>query len=160
MNEIIIRTIRNQTVILFENIRETLDYCSDELIEKSSSKWPLWKQFYHLLHSLDQWFINPMNFTEPAIHQPHFRTSDQGPGILSKQQLLTYYHDIRRRIENYLDTLTVEILEEPVGKGEFNRLDLILIQFRHVMHHIGYLHHDIKSETGISPEYIGIKAQW
>jgi hypothetical protein len=101
-----------------------------------------------------------LEFTEPTIHQPHFRTSDSGPGILSKQQLFTYFSEIRHRIEKYLSTLSLQLLQEYIGKGEFTRLDLILIQFRHVMHHIGYLHDYIKNKTGESPKYIGFKAKW
>jgi hypothetical protein len=113
-----------------------------------------------MLHSLDEWFINPVTFKEPAIHQPHFRTSDTGPGKLTKGQLLKYFEEIRSRIEDYLSQLNSSKLEEPVGKGNLTRLDLILGQFRHVMHHVGYLHCAIKNEIGESPLYIGLKPQW
>jgi hypothetical protein len=73
---------------------------------------------------------------------------------------MTYFIDIRNRIENYLNTISLQLLEEYIGKGKFTRPDLILIQFRHVMHHIGYLHNYLKNMTGKSPEYIGLKAKW
>jgi len=129
-------------------------------MEKSFRDWPIWKQFYHMLHSLDEWFINPVTFKEPSIHHPHFRTSDTGPGKLTKGQLLKYFEEIRSRIEDYLSQLNSSKLEEPVGKGNLTRLDLILSQFRHVMHHVGYLHCAIKNEIGESPLYIGLKPEW
>ena len=125
---------------------------------KSFPDWPIWKQFYHTLHSLDEWFIDPVTFKEPSIHQPYFRTSDTGPGRLTKEQLLKYFGEIRSKIENYLAQLSVAQLEEPVGKGNLTRLDLILSQFRHVMHHVGYLHCAIKSETGEAAEIYWPKA--
>lgn len=155
----IIAIIQNQSGVLLENLQVTLEFCSESLMEKSFPDWPIWKQFYHMLHSLDQWFIDPSTFMEPSIHQPYFRTSDKGPGKLTKEQLLKYFAEIRSKIETYLAQLSIAQLEEPVGKGNLTRLDLILSQFRHVMHHVGYLHCAIKSETGESPQYIGLRPQ-
>lgn len=159
MSDAIVRTIQSQSKVLLENIKVTLEFCNDEIMQKTKSNWPIWKQFYHMLHSLDEWFINPIEFIEPGIHQPHFRTSDSGPGVLSKEQLHSYYSGIRSRIENYLSNVSIALLEEKIGKGNLTRLDLILIQFRHVMNHIGYLHCSIRSETGDSPQYIGFKPE-
>ncbi len=160
MSDAIVRTIQNQSRVLLENIRVTLESWDDSTIRETGSNWPMWKQFYHMLHSLDEWFINPIQFVEPGIHQPHFRTSDSGPGALSKEQLSTYFAEIRSRVEDYLDQISIPLLGEQVGKGNLTRLDLMLIQFRHVMHHIGYLHCAIKSAIGESPKYIGFKKQW
>ena len=160
VSEAIVQTIQLQTKVLLDNIQTTLDYCDDSLMEKSFPTWPVWKQFYHLLHSLDEWFIDPVSFKEPSMHQPYFRTSDSGPEKLTRGQVGEYFKQVRARIESYLNSLTASLLLEHVGKGDLTRLDLILIQFRHVMHHIGYLHCAIKNETGESPKYIGFKPQW
>jgi hypothetical protein len=85
MSEILTEIIRKQTHILFDNIKETLDSYNTDLIQEQNNLWPIWKQFYHMLHSLDEWFINPLDFREPAIHKPYFRTSDPGPDKLIKE---------------------------------------------------------------------------
>ncbi len=155
MVDTIVQTIRLQTKVLLDNIQKTLDYCDDSLLQKSFSSWPICKQFYHMLHSLDEWFIDPTSFVEPNIHQPYFRTADIGPQRLTKEQLSNYFMEICSRIDNYLSSLAFSLLQESAGKGNLTRLDLMLIQFRHVMHHIGYLHCAIRIETGESPTYIG-----
>jgi len=160
MSDRMIKTIQTQSGVLLENIQVTLNSCDDSLLEKPFPTWPIWKQFYHMLHSLDEWFINPVEFKEPSIHKPYYRTAESGSGRLTKEQLVSYFVEIRARIESYLDRLSTSLIEEPIGKGNLTRLDLLLIQFRHVMHHIGYLHCSIKSETGESPQYIRYKPQW
>jgi hypothetical protein len=52
MNEIR-KTIQRQSKVLLDNIKVTLDFCSDDIIQESTTNWPVWKQFYHTLHSLD-----------------------------------------------------------------------------------------------------------
>ena len=101
-----------------------------------------------------------MKFSEPPFHKPHYRTSETGEGKLSKQQLVDYFAEIDLRIKAYLKTITIESLREKNERMNLTYLDLILIQFRHVMHHIGYLHLQIKNITGTSPEYIGYKKNW
>src|SRR3989304_2784688 len=115
--EEIIRILHKQTKVLLDNIEATLNYCDDSMIQESSSNWPIWKQFYHMLHSLDEWFINPIEFKEPDIHQPHFRTSEHGPGMLAKNQLYDYFISIRARINNYIDSLQLSDLEKYIEKG-------------------------------------------
>ncbi len=158
-NQLII-TLQKQTDVLLKNILVTLESCNDEIINKPSTNWPIWKQFYHLLHSIDEWFFNPLTFIEPPFHQPYFRTSDIGPDKLSKQQLLDYFQTIKTKVSDYLQNITIELLEEIIEKINLTRFDLMLIQFRHIMHHIGYLHCTIKNEIGNSPPYIGYTKSW
>jgi hypothetical protein len=80
--------------------------------------------------------------------------------MLSKQELLGYFHGIQHRVRKYLDRMDTSLLEQAVGNGSLTRFDPVLVQFRHVMHHVGYLHCYIRNETGASPRYIGSKREW
>jgi hypothetical protein len=69
MNELM-KTIIEQTQILFANIETTLDSIEDsQLYDTDICYWPLGEQIYHMLHSLDQWFINPNRYKSAIAHQ-------------------------------------------------------------------------------------------
>jgi hypothetical protein len=158
MKNALAETLRQQTQILFANIEATFNAADRTDFNKSSLRGPLWKQFYHMLHSLDQWFINPFQYTEPAFHETGLNligkiTPDK---VLSKQILQEYYGKIRIKIDKYLEDLEPDLLEEYPDGCEFSRITLILAQFRHLMYHIGFIHACILKETGNMPEFIGI----
>ena len=96
--------IRRQCEPLFGNIGCVLDYVSDDLLSRPLCRWPLWRQFYHLLHSLDQWFTNPFRFKEP---RPDGRTIlaldtpiEMEP--MTATELRSYYAQIESKIHSYL----------------------------------------------------------
>lgn len=37
---------------------------------------PLWKHIYHMLHSLDQWYINPRVYIQPSFHEKDLNNLD------------------------------------------------------------------------------------
>jgi len=65
MDNQLIHIIKAQTDILFANAEETLKSIEDpQLNNKTICDWTLGEQIYHMLHSLDQWFINPNQYEE------------------------------------------------------------------------------------------------
>ena len=153
-----VEVIRRQSEQLFDNIGYVLDYTDDDLLARPICRWPLWRQIYHLLHSMDQWFINPFSYTERhpdgamirAINTP----VDAKP--FSRAELREYRGQVEEKIRTYLAGLTdAQLLEYPED-CPVSRLDLILGQFRHVMYHVGMLHGCLVVETGEIPEYRGL----
>lgn len=59
MDEKSLDIIKKQTKLLLDNVQETFFFITEEQCNKVIVKWPIWKHLYHLLNSLDQWFINP-----------------------------------------------------------------------------------------------------
>lgn len=66
---LLIEVITEQTRTLFGNIQETFDAISNDQKNKLIIDAPLWKHIYHMLHSLDQWFINPYLYDNPDFHE-------------------------------------------------------------------------------------------
>ena len=93
---------------------------------------PIWKHVYHTLHSLDQWYINPKVYTEPDFHEPHLNSLDDydNQKVLSREMLIGYFETIKEKIMKYLNSLCDEDLYEKPDGCEYNRLSLILGQFR------------------------------
>lgn len=149
--------IKEQTKILFYNIQETMNSVTDTQFNEIICEWPLWKHFYHMLHSLDQWFINPFDYNEPEFHEDGMNSLyEASEKNLSRTELIHYYKGIKTKLEKYIDHLTDESLSEFPEKCKFDRLTLILAQYRHLMYHIGFIHSCIFQKTGVWPEYIGI----
>jgi hypothetical protein len=149
MPEILVDLIEKQTAILFLNLDSTLKGLSPEqLAAPGSWGWPLDQQVCHLLRSLDQWFIDPFNYTTARPGTP-------GPG-LAAPELGRYYLEVKTKIASYLSELQDSQLAECPPGSRFTRLELILGQYRHWMYHIGLIHGCLRSVNGHNPEYHGL----
>lgn len=116
---------------------------------------PAWRYVYHALHSMDRWFFNPNIYEEPPFHEDGMDNPDNPCSIeLSNEQLLEYLETVRQKTFNYLDALTDKELYECPENCEFTRMDLILIQFRHMSIHTGMLNGQTTELTGKFPVYV------
>ena len=157
MEKRLIEIISEQTRILFENIQETFNAISEDQMDKFIFDAPLWKHIYHMLHSLDQWFINPyiynnLDFHEYGMNSYKIETDE----VLSKENLVTYFNDIEEKINLFLNNLNDCSLIETPENCSFTRLTLILAQYRHVMYHIGFITSILHYTEEKWPKFIGI----
>ena len=117
---------------------------------------PVWKHVYHMLHSCDQWFINPFVYTEPDFHEPNLNSLDlPSETVLTRERLETYLDSIKGKILAYLASLTDESLYEIPPGCKLNRLGLILSQYRHFYAHLGNINGSGDSATNQWPRVIG-----
>jgi hypothetical protein len=155
----IIDSIKNQTKQIFQNIDILIEVIPKNEFDTIKGGFKTWKHFYHLIHSLDQNFIDPSNYSEPEFHKKNLNIiymNDENK--LAKDEIEKYYISVKDKIQKYLSILTVEKLDEKIvfRDMELTKLELILAQLRHIFYHIGYLHCCIKIEKGETPEYIGL----
>lgn len=116
---------------------------------------PAWRFVYHTLHSADKWFFNPYHYTE----RPDFEPGSDNPFApmtreLSDAELFDLLGSVRRKTMDYLADLTDSQLNECPPDCPFTRLELILMQFRHMSVHIGMLHGLTVEKTGRFPQYV------
>ena len=138
------------------NIQIMLDEITDMQIIPEFSDMPLWKHVYHMLHSMDQWFINPERYVEPDFHEDKMNSlfvSSQK--ALSKEELQDYFEKIKDKINAYLEGLSDEDLESCPDQCKLSRLTLILGQIRHMSCHMGLIHSFIRDKTGKWPAFLG-----
>lgn len=146
--------IRLNTETLFTNASILLQTCNLDYI---LCDMPVWKHAYHMLHSCDQWYINPTVYTEPEFHVPNLNSLDiESEKSLTKEELLQYLGSIRSKILDYLDTLTDDMLYDVPPGCKSNRLGLILSQFRHFYAHLGNINATTIIETNQWPRVVGI----
>lgn len=117
---------------------------------------PAWRYAYHAIHSADKWFVNPAEFTEPPLHADRLDEPDFPSGVvLTDAQLPEYLAAVRDKTLRYLDGLSDEELSECPRGCKYTRLELVLMQFRHINVHTGMLNGQTIERTGRFPVYVG-----
>ena len=153
--------IEEQTRRALWEVKNVIDCVPDELWDKNYCDMPCWKHVYHMLHSLDQWYINPrdVNFREPSIHEENLNNLDiQSDKKLSRQDINHYFFDIKKKIQDYIAELDDQkLLEYPEG-CEYTRFTLILAQFRHLHTHMGMLMGFIIDDKNLWPRVLGLES--
>ena len=154
MESRLIETIKASTEIMFHNFYVTLITCDMDYI---LSDMPIWKHCYHALHSCDQWFINPTKYEEPPFHEEGLNSLDfMGEKVLSRDELLDYFEQVRAKIRNYLDGLYDSDLYEIPDGYKHNRLECIIGQMRHFYCHLGNINATTIIETNKWPRVVGM----
>ena len=153
--------ISEQTCRALWEVRNVIDCIPSELWNKKYCQMPMWKHVYHMLHSLDLWFINPRDksFQEPDFHETGLNNLDiHSDQQLQISQIKQYFADVEQKIQLYLQNLTDEqLLIRPSG-CEYSRFTLILAQFRHLHSHMGIIMGFIIDDTGLWPKVLGLES--
>ena len=152
--------ITDQTERALWEVKNVIDCVPDEYWDKEYCGMPVWKHIYHMLHSLDLWFINPRDrdFKEPSIHVENLNNLDVvSDRHLERAEIDAYYFQIRGKTEEYVRSLKDgRLLEKPEG-CEYTKFTLILAQFRHLHTHMGMIMGFIVAETGLWPRVAGLE---
>lgn len=135
--------------------RNLMECVPGELWEKRYDEIPMWKYIFHMLYSMDRWYINPKDehYQNPDFYQEGLADLNVVPGDekLTRQQLLRYLDSIERKICSYLKVLKDEELLEMPKNCEMTRFRLILGQFRHWHRHMGLIYGFLVEDTGKWP---------
>lgn len=116
---------------------------------------PAWRYVYHTIHSADKWFFNPFVYKEPPFHEEGMDNPDNPCTVqLSDNELLEYLGRVKQKTFDYLDGLTDSELYQCPENCTFTRMDLVLIQFRHISFHTGMLNGQTVELTGRFPVYV------
>ena len=152
------KDIIKQCKQIFQNIDILFNEFTEKEFDLIKGGFLVWKQFYHLVHSIDKNFIDPSSSIEPTIHKKNLDIVYLNENHLSKQQIYDYYIEVKKRVEKYLAEIDDNVLNTKIiYKGmELSKLELVMAQLRHVFYHIGYMHCFLKIERGETPEYIGL----
>ena len=105
--------IEEQTRRALWEVKNVISCIPDELWNKNYCEMPCWKHVYHMLHSLDLWYINPRDryFKEPDIHEKDLNNLDVvSSKNLTRKEIDSYFSGIVGKILAYLSELTDEQL--------------------------------------------------
>lgn len=130
----------------------------DRLWDKCYCDMPLWKHIYHMLHSLEQWYINPRVYEQPAFHIKDLNNLDVKSCMrLSREDIWRYFDSVKEKIIAYNNSLTDGILLQKPERCEWTRFTLILAQHRHLHSHMGMIMGFIIEDTGLWPKTLGLE---
>lgn len=152
--------IKDQTERALWEVKNVIECVPDEMWNREYCEMPCWKHIYHMLHSLDLWYINPRdkNFTEPAFHEKDLNNLDVvSKKALSRGDIDGYLEDVTAKIRAYISQLSDEQLLDNPQDCEYKKYTLILAQFRHLHSHMGMLMGFIIAETGLWPAVLGLE---
>ena len=81
----------------------------DDLWEKRYDGLPMWKYIYHMLYSMDRWYINPRDaaYKDPDFHTESLADLNVVPGDahITREQIEGYFYQIRDKIQKYTTVL-------------------------------------------------------
>jgi hypothetical protein len=154
--------VGEMTVRALWEAQNVIDCIPDEMWDKEYHDAPVWQYVYHMLHALDQWYINPraQDFVEPPVHAPLLQDLDIYPAVhLSRREINEYFYSIKAKLSLYLTSLHDEdLLQCPPG-CEWTRFTLILAQIRHLHMHMGMLMGFILAQTGRCPRVVDLEEE-
>lgn len=156
----LVEIIKDQTHRALWEVKNVIDCVPEELWNKEYGTMPCWKHIYHMLHSLDQWFINPRDkaYREPKIHEKDLNNLNViSSKSLSKEEISDYVMDIERKIKAYLSELKEDQLLDTPPDCEYSKFTLILAQFRHLHSHMGMIMGFVIDDKGLWPRVLGLE---
>lgn len=153
------KIIQEQTKRALWEVGNVIDCVPQELWNKEYCQMPLWKHIYHMLHSLDVWFVNPFDseYREPYFHTPDLNNLDVvSEKSIDRQNINKYFAAVRKKVTLYTESLCDKILLEFPEKCEYTRFTLIMAQMRHLHSHMGMIMGFIIEDTGKWPAVLGL----
>lgn len=103
--------IREQPQRALWEVKNVMDCVPDSSWNKLYCEMPLWKHIYHMLHSLDLWYMNPrdINYCEPDFHEEGLNNLNIiSHKQCSREDMNLYYQKIKHKIECYVSTQTLQ----------------------------------------------------
>ena len=152
--------IKDQTDRALWEVKNVIDCVPDELWSREYCEMPLYKHIYHMLHSLDLWYINPNDpsYREPDIHIDSLNDLDaKTERFITRTEINDYYTAVKNKITAYTNFLNDGMLNERPVDCSYSKFELILAQFRHLHTHMGMIMGFIIEATGQWPTVLGLE---
>lgn len=158
---LLMNVIKDQTERTLWSLHNVIDAIPDSYWDKEYCEMPLWKHIYHALHSLDQWYINPMVYKQPEFHTKDLNNLDvKTEGRLTRENIKQYNSQVSDKIRRYLEDMTDDKLLEKPENCPYSKFQLIMAQHRHLDMHIGMLMGYIIAGEGLWPRVMGLQTEF
>ena len=144
-----------------------IDVCPDNVWEEINGWSPFWQQIYHVLESVDYWFRENYNYvyddevlkawkTDKNVTSELDENMKEFDDILSKAELRQYLNCIYQKTDMFFNSLDDSKLVLPIAENnfDFTYLDVIDMQIRHVMYHVGHCICILRSRANLEVEWI------
>lgn len=156
MNDKMVAVLRRLFDPTVEMLKNLIEVCPDDFW--MDTKHNYWKQIFHATTSMKFWFRQKK---DEAFEIPDFDKDVKEDLDLecsdypTKEEMTKYLEDILIMAQHFFDELTDDRLLEPcVLYEEITKADVILMQIRHVQHHVGYCNSLLSSNQLTAAKWI------
>lgn len=151
--------LRRQLKPTLQMLSNAIRTCPDEIWGATDENAPLWQQAYHTLFWLNAWLRDwGQKLEYPYFHTREALDMTRGASpVITRAQIEEYMDKVFSDCEAFLEAITPESLTqetEAFGK-KWTVADRILMQIRHVQHHVGSMHSVLRRKAGTAPQWIG-----
>ena len=148
-------------------MEKIIDNCPSDLWTDINAGFPFWQQVYHAVESVDYWFRENYRYVyddeTPKVWESNKNVTSEldenvriFSDVLSKAELRQYLSCIYEKTNIFFSGLNDYRLRQPIAENnyEFTYLDVINMQVRHVMYHVGHCICILRSHAGIEIEWV------
>jgi hypothetical protein len=141
-------------------LERAIDDCPDNVWDLPDEAVSIWQYAYHCLIGLDVLLREPEEpFVPVSFHNDAGGNLLKGQGpVMTREQIVSYRDNVFARCRAVLErtsaddyTKDVEILGLKASLA-----DRILDQIRHLQHHVGSMHTQLRRRTGSAPQWVGL----
>lgn len=134
---VVMRRLFEPTVTM---LKQLIEVCPDDFWRDSTNKY--WRHVFHATTSMKFWFRQEKDeeFSIPDFGKDIKEALDEEcTDYPTKEEMTMYVDSISNQAFKFIDDLNDEGLLKPcVLYEEITKADVILMQIRHVQHHVGY----------------------
>jgi hypothetical protein len=154
----ILAILRRQFDPSFRMLTDVLDACPEFLWTEPAAPNPFWQQVMHALIGVQFWFREAEEkIIIPDFGQGPIPDLDQSPSFsVSKDAVREYRSIVAKRVDAFfasLDDQRLTTLSSIYDKCTY--ADLILMQIRHIQHHVGYCNSILHGSNAKTAKWLG-----
>ena len=138
LNQIVIRQLQPS----FKMLRQVIDSCPKSIWAQRNIDPPIWQQVYHVLYGIDYWFSE----SKESFSQPDFGAEvnsvlgEESKDFIEQKDMIGYLEYVEEKAIIFISSLNGNLISSPSKLyPKWTNLDVVMEQFRHLQHHIGYL---------------------
>jgi uncharacterized damage-inducible protein DinB len=156
--------MKDVIVVNFERTLEMLaraiDDCPDDAWDRPDEAISIWQYAYHCLLGLDVWVRQAGDaFTPAPFHNAAGGRLLKGQGaVMTREQIAGYRDAVYARCRAVLESTSADDFAKEVDLRGFkvSLANLVLEQMRHIQHHVGSMHTQLRRHTGAAPQWVGL----
>ncbi len=152
-------------------LRETIERCPEDLWLDARPRNAFWQVAYHVLFFAHLYFgDDEASFSRWPEHQRENQNEDAIanesdtksslpllPRPYSKDQVLRYWSFVDERIDAAVDALDLSRRDSGFSWYKMSKLELQLLNLRHIQHHAAQLADRLRSTKGLGTRWVGAR---
>ncbi|MDT3424876.1 hypothetical protein J2Z22_000388 [Paenibacillus forsythiae] len=156
INQKMVTILERQLEPTLQMLEQLVEVCSEEIWQDQKTLY--WKHILHAITGIEFWFRQEGE----QFHLPDFN-KDVTPDFdkeckdhPTKYELAKYINEMKQKSQEFFNRLNDELLLEPCDiYNKITKADAILMQVRHIQHHIGYCNNILSARKNETVKWLG-----